>query len=450
MIFRGTQNIADWVSNLDIAAETFHDAAFSGGFGCKQEDGCGFFDPKADDKNDVIMHPTKPELLKIYKNEKLHYHRGFLRRALGAAKALRDQLENLAAEKTTIKRIVVAGHSLGAGQASVFGSLLVRGVLAKDVINSHGMDITKDIFVTGFSTPPTLIPGKEWQDNASDAYDRFLKQMVKKAGLHASNSKHFIIGSDIVPRIGAILFELLKFEQEIIYDWCVEQVEFLQSSKKPGFLPPPKIPAPGGEMCAPQQGLKLQDCRDGTYRHSTAGQYYVKKIRDQVVGSNFLKGINMDFLKGAGDKMFQLKHSIHPGGDYILLKPDVARPSQASDVVETLRGVLTVQKLYQKNPPFEEAFNEHGATILFKFLNKLYDWCHTSPVVVRLDHNWHDTKQEESIDIWGMHETLARLNHYDLKLWINDHLTEAFVAGFSSLIEVVNPSGTSRHDHVHV
>ena len=413
------------MSNLDIAAETFHDAAFSGGgrFGCKvEEDGCGFFDPKADDENDVITHPIKPKLLNINKNDKLlhlHYHRGFLRRALGAAKALHDQLENLAAANQKIKRIVVAGHSLGAGAASVFGSLLVRGVLAKNSITLHGMDITKDIFVYGFSAPPTLIviPEKEWQRNASDAYDRFVTQMVKKAGLHASNSKHFFVGSDIVPRVGAILFELLKFEQEVIEARCGD--EFMMS-ENPDLSP--------------------EDCTDGKYRHSSAGQEYVKRIRAQVMGSDFLKALGMHFLnKGTGGEMFQLKHLIHPGGDYILLSPDAARPSQATGVVELLRGVHMVQKMVRKKPTAEFLWEDHSAGILQGILNKLYDWFHTSPVVVRLNHDWQNTKQEESIDIWGMHETLARLNHYDWKLWINDHLPEALAAGFSSLIEVVRP-----------
>lgn len=181
----------------------------------------------------------------------------------------------LVGAKRKTRRIVVTGHSLGAAQAAVFGSLLARGVLAKRGLEKHttveGSPV--EIFVSGFSTPPILVPAVRWSENHEHAYNAFVQAMVDKAGLSPRNCKNFIVGTDVVPRIGAIAFELLKFEG------LGAKVKQLTQNVKKGL--------------------------DG----------FRKILQAWGVGADF------KWLRAGG----KLNHLIHPGGDYVLLSPGNAR-----------------------------------------------------------------------------------------------------------------------------
>ena len=338
VVFRGSENFQDWFSNFDFATETFKEAAFqdpasiygerecylergededyysedegSSPLECEDESseeceeegameqtecssGEGFLDPDADGENDLIVSPINPP----YENQPLRYHKGFLRRALGAAKALHDVLT----QEKGIRRIVLTGHSSGAAQAAILGSLVARGVLAKTALRQNRLNALEDVSVAGFSTPATLIPGVDHQLGVerqpilrakarakrgaveSPAYKSFLQRMVAKAGLTVRNNKNFIVGSDIVPRLGAIAFEMIK-------------------------------DGSGGLVVE-----KMNNAHEMVEN--------VQEYLDEALGD--LGGIgelDLDVLLRLV-QIGKVSHMIHPAGEYILLSPTDARSS---------------------------------------------------------------------------------------------------------------------------
>ena len=219
VVFRGSQHREDWVSNFDTEPEVFARAAV-GIYG--DEDDADFLDTL--NLNAELIHLPQ-SLCGKWMSSALRcclrrpltteaffdvtYHRGFLRRSLGAARALRDVLLDEAGKVT---RIVVTGHSLGAGQASVFGSLLARGVMTF-------VDPSIQIEVRGWATPPVLVSqfplARDGDRTGEIQYQNYLKGLVSSAALTEKNSKHFLIGSDMAPRVGVVFLEVLKLKTRV-------------------------------------------------------------------------------------------------------------------------------------------------------------------------------------------------------------------------------------------
>ena len=449
VVFRGSKTPQDWLANFDFVTETFAEAAFLdaedsvyGGDECYLERGEGsaepseecyseedvsapFLDPQADDENDVILAPN---LHQDYSGENLRYHKGFLRRALGSAKALHDVLLHL--QGNPVRRIVVTGHSLGAAQAAVMGSLLVRGVLAKTALRLHDIDVTQGgVSVAGFSTPAILMPGDHIHhqlggaqrtparhhprragarsDQDPPAYKAFVQAMVAKAGLTFSNNKNFIVGSDLAPRMGAVAFEMMK----------------------------------AGSGLLDQMNLA----------HASIEEF--RASLEEVVEALAPEG-ELDFLFSLLRfvKLGKVNHMIHPGGDYILLAPEEARPCNTVTIPFLLKIIPEMVKKWQERktvdsteetpvPSLRDMIEEvvleekNKALVVVGLIARAVDALQEAPVIVRLRHHYDGARLPGDVKIWGLHETLTRLN-VNPALWVLHHLGGAFGAVFAKLVEV--------------